>query len=120
MEKPGRRDSGNARTSITALDPGSFKRCDKVGHDRPFITDRENAHGVDLGADCRHCEPLAMADTFDIHIIGGGLAGSEASWQLAEAGYRVRLSEMRGSGDSTPAHESDAARRTGLLEQLSQ
>ncbi|KAB2854180.1 MAG: hypothetical protein F9K41_11875, partial [Sphingopyxis terrae] len=24
----------------------------------------------------------------DIHIIGGGLAGSEAAWQLAEAGYR--------------------------------
>ena len=43
----------------------------------------------------------------DIHIVGGGLAGSEAAWQLAEAGLRVRLSEMRGSGDSTPAHESD-------------
>ena len=43
----------------------------------------------------------------DIHIIGGGLAGSEAAWQLAEAGLRVRLSEMRGGGDSTPAHESD-------------
>src|SRR4051812_33923336 len=45
--------------------------------------------------------------SFDIHIIGGGLAGSEASWQLAEAGVRVRLSEMRGGGDRTPAHESD-------------
>src|ERR671939_949251 len=45
--------------------------------------------------------------TFDIHIIGGGLAGSEAAWQLAEAGLRVRLSEMRGGGDSTPAHETD-------------
>ncbi|HVL79438.1 MAG TPA: methylenetetrahydrofolate--tRNA-(uracil(54)-C(5))-methyltransferase (FADH(2)-oxidizing) TrmFO [Sphingomicrobium sp.] len=45
--------------------------------------------------------------TFDIHIIGGGLAGSEAAWQLAEAGMRVRLSEMRGGGDSTPAHETD-------------
>src|SRR3954462_2044751 len=44
---------------------------------------------------------------FDIHIIGGGLAGSEAAWQLAEAGYRVRLNEMRGGGDSTPAHETD-------------
>jgi methylenetetrahydrofolate--tRNA-(uracil-5-)-methyltransferase len=45
---------------------------------------------------------------FDIHIIGGGLAGSEAAWQLAEAGARVRLSEMRGGGDTTPAHETDA------------
>ena len=43
----------------------------------------------------------------DIHIIGGGLAGSEAAWQLAEAGLRVRLSEMRGGGDTTPAHDSD-------------
>ncbi|WP_309661661.1 methylenetetrahydrofolate--tRNA-(uracil(54)-C(5))-methyltransferase (FADH(2)-oxidizing) TrmFO [Sphingomonas sp.] len=45
--------------------------------------------------------------THAIHIIGGGLAGSEAAWQLAEAGHSVRLSEMRGGGDSTPAHESD-------------
>ena len=44
---------------------------------------------------------------FDIHIIGGGLAGSEAAWQLAEAGLVVRLSEMRGGGDTTPAHETD-------------
>jgi methylenetetrahydrofolate--tRNA-(uracil-5-)-methyltransferase len=43
----------------------------------------------------------------DIHVIGGGLAGSEAAWQLAEAGLRVRLSEMRGGGDTTPAHHSD-------------
>ena len=45
--------------------------------------------------------------SFDVHIIGGGLAGSEAAWQLAEAGLRVRLSEMRGGGDTTPAHETD-------------
>jgi methylenetetrahydrofolate--tRNA-(uracil-5-)-methyltransferase len=44
---------------------------------------------------------------FDIHVIGGGLAGSEAAWQLADAGIRVRLSEMRGGGDNTPAHQSD-------------
>ncbi len=43
----------------------------------------------------------------DVHIIGGGLAGSEAAWQLAEAGFKVRLSEMRGSGSTTPAHETD-------------
>src|SRR3954452_7992065 len=45
--------------------------------------------------------------SFDIQVIGGGLAGSEAAWQLAEAGLRVRLSEMRGGGDTTPAHETD-------------
>ena len=49
--------------------------------------------------------PGAM--THDVHIIGGGLAGSEAAWQLAEAGVRVKLSEMRGSGDMTPAHHTD-------------
>lgn len=43
----------------------------------------------------------------DVHVIGGGLAGSEAAWQLAEAGLRVRLSEMRGGGDTTPAHHTD-------------
>jgi methylenetetrahydrofolate--tRNA-(uracil-5-)-methyltransferase len=43
----------------------------------------------------------------DVHIIGGGLAGSEAAWQLAEAGLKVRLSEMRGGGDMTPAHDTD-------------
>src|SRR5919202_1895603 len=46
--------------------------------------------------------------THQAHIIGGGLAGSEAAWQLAEAGVKVRLSEMRGGGDMTPAHQSDA------------
>jgi methylenetetrahydrofolate--tRNA-(uracil-5-)-methyltransferase len=45
--------------------------------------------------------------THDIHIIGGGLAGSEAAWQLAQAGRKVRLSEMRGSGEMTPAHQTD-------------
>jgi methylenetetrahydrofolate--tRNA-(uracil-5-)-methyltransferase len=44
----------------------------------------------------------------DVHIIGGGLAGSEAAWQLAQAGAKVRLSEMRGGGDTTPAHQGDS------------
>ncbi|HEX3422459.1 MAG TPA: methylenetetrahydrofolate--tRNA-(uracil(54)-C(5))-methyltransferase (FADH(2)-oxidizing) TrmFO [Sphingomicrobium sp.] len=44
---------------------------------------------------------------FDIQVVGGGLAGSEAAWQLAEAGFRVRLSEMRGGGTTTPAHQTD-------------
>jgi methylenetetrahydrofolate--tRNA-(uracil-5-)-methyltransferase len=45
--------------------------------------------------------------THQIHIIGGGLAGSEAAWQLAEAGVKVRLSEMRGV-EGTPAHHTDS------------
>jgi len=40
-----------------------------------------------------------------VHIIGGGLAGSEAAWQLAERGIKVHLSEMRGI-EGTPAHKT--------------
>jgi methylenetetrahydrofolate--tRNA-(uracil-5-)-methyltransferase len=46
--------------------------------------------------------------TAKVHIIGGGLAGSEAAWQLAEAGVSVRISELRGSGEMTPAHHTDS------------
>ena len=42
-----------------------------------------------------------------IHIIGGGLAGSEAAWQAAEAGARAVLHEMRPLR-STEAHQTDA------------
>jgi len=52
-------------------------------------------------------KPNCAAMAHDVHIIGGGLAGSEAAWQLAQRGFRVRLSEMRGSGDMTPAHQTD-------------
>lgn len=48
-----------------------------------------------------------MSKNHDVHIIGGGLAGCEAAWQLARRGLRVRLSEMRGAGDMTPAHQTD-------------
>lgn len=41
-----------------------------------------------------------------IHIIGGGLAGSEAAWQLAEAGVPVILHEMR-PVRGTDAHKTD-------------
>ena len=43
----------------------------------------------------------------DIHIIGGGLAGSEAAWQAAEAGLRVMLHEMR-PVRKTDAHQTDS------------
>ncbi|HJZ43848.1 MAG TPA: methylenetetrahydrofolate--tRNA-(uracil(54)-C(5))-methyltransferase (FADH(2)-oxidizing) TrmFO [Hyphomicrobiaceae bacterium] len=41
-----------------------------------------------------------------IHIIGGGLAGSEAAWQIAEAGVPVVLHEMRPER-TTEAHKTD-------------
>ena len=43
-----------------------------------------------------------------IHIVGAGLAGSEAAWQLASRGHKVLLSEMRPRW-TTPAHTSDQA-----------
>jgi methylenetetrahydrofolate--tRNA-(uracil-5-)-methyltransferase len=42
-----------------------------------------------------------------VHVIGGGLAGSEAAWQLATRGVPVVLHEMRGGGGATPAHQTD-------------
>ena len=41
-----------------------------------------------------------------VHVVGGGLAGSEAAWQLAERGVHVVLHEMR-PVRSTPAHQTD-------------
>ena len=40
-----------------------------------------------------------------IHVIGGGLAGSEAAWQIARRGLRVHLYEMRPTR-GTPAHQT--------------
>ncbi|MCJ2084468.1 methylenetetrahydrofolate--tRNA-(uracil(54)-C(5))-methyltransferase (FADH(2)-oxidizing) TrmFO [Methylobacterium sp. E-005] len=44
--------------------------------------------------------------TQTIHIVGGGLAGSEAAWQVAEAGHRAVIHEMR-PVRGTEAHQSD-------------
>lgn len=45
-----------------------------------------------------------------IHVIGGGLAGSEAAWQIAQAGLRVVLHEMR------PARMTEVHKTGGLAE----
>jgi methylenetetrahydrofolate--tRNA-(uracil-5-)-methyltransferase len=47
--------------------------------------------------------PISPAE---VHVIGGGLAGSEAAWQLAERGHAVVLHEMRGLR-GTAAHKTD-------------
>ncbi|MDY0938861.1 FADH(2)-oxidizing methylenetetrahydrofolate--tRNA-(uracil(54)-C(5))-methyltransferase TrmFO [Priestia megaterium] len=41
-----------------------------------------------------------------INVIGAGLAGSEAAWQIAKRGLKVRLYEMR-PVKQTPAHHTD-------------
>lgn len=48
----------------------------------------------------------SMKETRPIHVIGGGLAGSEAAWQAAELGVPVVLHEMRPSV-GTFAHVTD-------------
>lgn len=47
-----------------------------------------------------------------IHVIGGGLAGSEAAWQIARAGVPVVLHEMR------PVRGTDAHQTDGLAEMV--
>src|SRR5437868_9232241 len=49
--------------------------------------------------------------TEPVHIIGAGLAGSEAAWQAAQAGVRVVVHEMR-------PHRMTEAHRTGGLAEL--
>ncbi|GIU67543.1 methylenetetrahydrofolate--tRNA-(uracil(54)-C(5))-methyltransferase (FADH(2)-oxidizing) TrmFO [Candidatus Phycosocius spiralis] len=48
-----------------------------------------------------------MTNDDPIHIIGGGLAGSEAAWQISRAGLPVILHEMR-PVRMTQAHQGDA------------
>jgi methylenetetrahydrofolate--tRNA-(uracil-5-)-methyltransferase len=49
---------------------------------------------------------VTIPSSTPVHVVGGGLAGSEAAWQLAERGHDVVLHEMRGVR-GTPAHKTD-------------
>ncbi len=49
---------------------------------------------------------MANTDIQPVHVIGGGLAGSEAAWQLAQASVPVVLHEMR-PVRPTEAHQTD-------------
>lgn len=63
---------------------------------------------VGLEATAAHDNDRFMENTdySPIHIIGGGLAGCEAAWQVASAGVPVVLHEMRGVR-GTDAHKTD-------------
>ena len=52
-----------------------------------------------------------MAELKPVHIVGGGLAGSEAAWQAARLGVPVVLHEMR------PQRPTEA-HKTGKLAEL--
>src|SRR3569833_1302636 len=45
-----------------------------------------------------------------VHVVGGGLAGSEAAWQIASCGVPVLLHEMR------PVRATEAHRTDGMAE----
>lgn len=51
-----------------------------------------------------------MTEMTPVHIIGGGLAGSEAAWQCAQMGVPVIIHEMR------PVRETEAHKTDGLAE----
>lgn len=50
-----------------------------------------------------------MPTSRPVHVIGGGLAGTEAAWQIAQAGVPVILSEMRPVHPSPAHHSSELA-----------
>jgi methylenetetrahydrofolate--tRNA-(uracil-5-)-methyltransferase len=52
----------------------------------------------------------AKSPTESVHVVGGGLAGSEAAWQIANAGIPVVLHEMR------PVRMTEAHQTEGLAE----
>jgi methylenetetrahydrofolate--tRNA-(uracil-5-)-methyltransferase len=59
------------------------------------------------------CGRMSHSETLrPIHVIGGGLAGSEAAWQAAQAGVPVILHEMR------PVRGTDAHQGEGLAEMV--
>src|SRR5499426_3285149 len=49
---------------------------------------------------------MATGQLQPVHVVGGGLAGSEAAWQLAQVGVPVVLHEMR-PVRATPVHKTD-------------
>jgi methylenetetrahydrofolate--tRNA-(uracil-5-)-methyltransferase len=81
-----------------------------------FVKEMPNLtiEGCQYAAYHRHQADSEKKDTMPktcIQVIGGGLAGSEAAWQIAERGIAVQLYEMRPL-NQTPAH------RTAYLAEL--
>jgi len=58
----------------------------------------------------RYLNPMKNISEYEIHIVGGGLAGCEAAWQTANSGASVILHEMR------PKRMTEAHQTEGLAE----
>lgn len=61
---------------------------------------------------------MSLNQTSKVVIVGGGLAGCEAAWQLARRGAAVKLHEMRFTGAREAPLISTPAHATGLLAEL--
>src|SRR6201990_3666799 len=78
---------------MRSLRRGSGRAFASLRTTREFRGDRFRSNGM-------------TSSNKSVHIIGGGLAGSEAAWQLASAGVPVVLHEMR-PVRGTEAHQTD-------------
>ena len=74
--------------------------------DAAYSPPRRAMPAIDWMLFCHYPHPMSQP----IHIIGGGLAGSEAAWQIAQAGIPVVLHEMR------PIRGTEAHKTDGLAE----
>ena len=59
-----------------------------------------------------------MATVTPVHVIGGGLAGSEAAWQLARAGVALAAAGQRELALSRHAEAYRLARKLGAVHRL--
>src|SRR5437763_13189418 len=110
--------SASIARTFRALQPGTttadLPSAHVTNRQRPpcagvIVFDFCTFHCSGKGATCLAMTGIqAASDT--VHIVGAGLAGSEAAWQLANAGVHVVLTEMR------PLRMTEAHRTDGLAE----
>ena len=122
LEKPGRREFGTARTSITRSTPACLQRGEELAHRRAFIADGEDAHGplpVTASGTSNPARsrgllhPFAPRNDVTAHVHRHPhhrrrprrIAKPPGSWPRPASASACR--EMRGGGDMTPAHETD-------------
>src|ERR1700676_1991943 len=91
-----RRMSSSRMRSLDAMGPGTAAGWTTTGS----LDSSSLNSGVIMNS------TILQIDMFqEVHIIGGGLAGCEAAWQVARAGHRAILYEMR-THLQTPAHKT--------------
>ncbi len=96
-------DAITAYQTALQIAPANAENLDKIRQYYQFAQ-RIQPPGI-MGYICTAVEHgVCMSE--NVIVIGGGLAGSEAAWQLAERGFHVDLYEMR-PRKTTGAHVSD-------------